>query len=634
MTHTAPGSNPVAALRHDLRTPVNHIVGYAEMLLEDLDGPGHEARRASLEATLKAAKDALAVISLVLAPTKDAVDPADLSGLYHRLEDPQHRIVEAVHALLAAANEAPTPNFADDLRKIEAAALRLVPRERPGAAAPPAEGPAAGAGSARVLVVDDEAGNRDLLSRRLQRDGYAVLTAAGGREALAVAAREPVDVVLLDVMMPDLDGLAVLERLKADAVTRDVPVIMISALDDLSAIARCIQAGALDYLPKPFEPAILRARLAASLAEKRARDQERDLVKALGVVTAAAAAVEAGAYQSGSLADVAQRQDAVGRLARVMDRMATQVTEREAKLRARLGELRTAIGVARQTHEFVTGASNDRLKVGDRLSGRYEIEAVVGRGGMGTVYRARDVELGEVVAIKTLMPELVADEALRERFKDEIRLARRITHRNVVRMHDFGESDGVWYLTMEFVEGLTVRDLLDAQGPLAVPATLAIATQLAESLIVAHQVGVIHRDIKPQNLLLDELGVLKVMDFGVARLAERMGGASHTQAGLIVGTPSYMSPEQLTGEEIDARSDLYSAGAVLYELMTGRLPCQAPTVMALFTRVLSEEPPRPATLVEDLPPALDELIMQLLAKRAADRVPSAAVLLERLQALV
>ncbi|HWH02862.1 MAG TPA: response regulator, partial [Gemmatimonadales bacterium] len=279
MSHTAPGSNPVAALRHDLRTPVNHIVGYAEMLIEDLEGPANATRRAELESTIEAARDALKMISLVLAPTRDAIEPTEVTGLYHQLEDPQHRIIEAVHRLLAAAGEAPTTTFVEDLHKIEAAAARLVPTAPAtgGSAQSAATTPASG--KARVLVVDDEAGNRDLLGRRLQREGYAVVSAGGGREALEVVTREAVDVVLLDVMMPDLDGLAVLEKLKADPVTRDLPVIMISALDDLGAIARCIEAGALDYLPKPFEPVILRARLAASLAEKRFRDQERDLVR-------------------------------------------------------------------------------------------------------------------------------------------------------------------------------------------------------------------------------------------------------------------------------------------------------------------------------------------------------------------
>ncbi|HEY2806734.1 MAG TPA: response regulator, partial [Gemmatimonadales bacterium] len=214
MSHSAPGSNPVAALRHDLRTPVNHIVGYAEMLLEDLGGPGHEEQRAALEKTLAAARDALKAISLVLAPTRDAIEPGELTGLYTRLEDPQRRIVDAVRAVLAFTGEAPTPTFVEDLHRIEAAAARLVPKAQAATGnGQSATGQAGAAGKARVLVVDDEEGNRDLLGRRLQREGYSVISAGGGHEALAVIAKDPVDVVLLDVMMPDLDGLAVLERL-------------------------------------------------------------------------------------------------------------------------------------------------------------------------------------------------------------------------------------------------------------------------------------------------------------------------------------------------------------------------------------------------------------------------------------
>lgn len=631
MSHTTPGSNPVAALRHDLRTPVNHIVGYAEMLIEDLEGPEHAEHRAALGRTLDAARDALRLISLVLAPTRDSVEPAEVAALYQKLEDPQRRILHVVRTLLAAGG-APTPTFLDDLRKIEEATGRLVPKSSTSAAASPeAPDPTPGGTRARVLVVDDDAGNRDVLTRRLQREGYAVLAASGGQEALRAMGREAVDVVLLDVMMPDLDGLTVLQRVKADPAVRDIPVIMISALDDLGAIARCIEAGALDYLPKPFEPVILRARLAASLAEKRFRDQERDLVRALSVVTAAATAVEAGAYQAGQLGEVAQRADALGRLARVMDRMATGVGEREARLRGRLDELRSDIGVARRTHEFVTEWESEHLGEGQTFAGRYVVASVLGRGGMGTVYKALDTELNDVVAIKTLRSDLVADEGARERFKDEIRLTRRITHRNVVRTHDFGEAGGLWYITMEYVEGLTVRQLIDSRGKLGVESALAIGTQLAESLKVAHETGVIHRDIKPHNLLLDGAGVLKVMDFGVARLAQST--ARHTQAGLIVGTPAYMSPEQLTGEEVDARSDLYSAGVVLFEALAGQLPLDAPTVMALFAKVLSEDPPRLGSLVDGVPRALDELVTQLLAKRPEDRIATAGVLLDRLQAL-
>ena len=623
--------NPVAHLRHDLRTPVNHIVGYAEMLIEDLELPNHAEQKAALERTIGAARDALKAISVVLAPTREAVEPAELTALYATLAEPQRRVMDAVRGLLTLTGQAPTPTFAEDLRRILEAAERLVPRD--GAVRPTETGPAAvpDTGRARILVVDDEPGNRDLLKRRLERDGYAVLTADGGRAALDTVAREAVDLVLLDMLMPDLDGLAVLERLKADPATRDLPVLMISALDDLTAIARCIEVGAADYLPKPFDPVILRARLSACLQQRRWREQERDQLRALGYVTAAASAVEAGTYRPGSLAEVAARADAIGRLARVMDRMAVQVREREARLRERLADLRSEVGVARQSIATAPVDSGPTFRSGELLGTRFEILAVRGRGGMGTVYRGRDLELGEEVAIKTLRPELVADETLRERFKDEIRLARRISHRNVVRTHDFGETGGVWYLTMEYVEGITVRELLDTRGRLGVPAVLALATQLAEALAVAHEVGVIHRDIKPQNLLLDADGVLKVMDFGVARLAERSLGL--TEAGLIVGTPAYMSPEQITGETLDERADLYSAGAVLYECLVGRPPIDAASVVTLFARVLGEDPAPPSSLVADIPAALDDVVLQLLAKRPEDRVPTARALVERLQAL-
>lgn len=620
--------NPVAALRHDLRTPVNHIVGYAEMLLEDLEAPEHAQARAALQQTIAAAREVLVVISSVLAPTRETVDQEELTALYARVAEPQRKILDAVRSLLAASGEPPTPNFADDLKRILDAAGHLIPHDK---TAPVAPVPAAGEGTARILVVDDEEGNRDLLRRRLERGGYGVIGAASGEEALAVVAREPVDLILLDMLMPGLDGLAVLERVKGDARTRDLPVIMISALDSLEEIAKCIQAGAEDYLPKPFDPIILRARIASSLARKRWRDQEQEVVRAITVVTDAASAVEAGAYRAGQLADIAQRTDAIGRLARVMDRMATEVQDREARLRGRLQDLRSEIHAVAAGPSMLAPEAGVTLEPGATFGGRYRIDRLLGRGAMGSVYLAHDVELSDEIAVKILKPELVADVAARERFKEEIRLARRITHQNVVRTHDFGEAEGVWYLTMEYVEGMTVRSLLDSRGRLGVPATLAIALQLAQSLDVAHAVGVIHRDIKPENLLLDTGGILKVMDFGVARLAENAAAA--TEVRLIAGTPAYMPPEQLTGDHVDARADLYAAGAVIYECLTGRPPHHGVGMTELFRRVLGEDPVAPAALAPELPRPLSDLVMQLLARRVDDRVSSAAILVERLQAL-
>jgi serine/threonine protein kinase len=248
---------------------------------------------------------------------------------------------------------------------------------------------------------------------------------------------------------------------------------------------------------------------------------------------------------------------------------------------------------------------------------------------MGVVYKARDQELGEEVAIKMLRPDILrGDDTAIERLKAETRLARRISHRNVVRTHDFGEHQGACYVTMEFVEGMTVRRLIETRGRLSVSAALAIAAQLADALDVAHRQGVVHRDIKPQNLLLDADGVLKVMDFGVARLVEHT--TVLTQAGMVVGTPSYMSPEQLLAEDVDGRSDLYSVGVVLYECLTGRLPFEAKTPVSLIAKLLHDEPAPPTTLNPEIPPALSALIMRLLAKSADVRPKNAAELGELL----
>ena len=253
------------------------------------------------------------------------------------------------------------------------------------------------------------------------------------------------------------------------------------------------------------------------------------------------------------------------------------------------------------------------LAPGQILANRYEIRKVLGAGGMGMVYKATDRELGESVAIKTLRPEFMeSDPAALDRFRSEIRLARRISHRNVVRTHDIGEVDGLYYITMEFVEGSSLKDLIISRGRLPAGAVISIGKQLCRALEVAHEAGVIHRDIKPQNMVVEADGTLKVMDFGIARLQTRSDG--HTQAGMVVGTPEYMSPEQLRGDELDGRSDLYSAGVVLYESLTGKLPHVADTPGALIGKVLSETPIPPRASVAEVSPVLSAAIMQALEK--------------------
>ncbi len=318
---------------------------------------------------------------------------------------------------------------------------------------------AAAPGVARILVVDDVEENCAVLERRLRRQGYDVETAVNGRDALDRLARDRFDLVLLDVMMPEMDGYEVLERLKASPEWRNIPVIMISALDDLASVVRCIERGAEDYLAKPFDPVLLKARIGASLEKKRWHDREADYLRQVATVIDAAGAIERGTYVPGALAPLGARDDALGRLARVFDSMAEGVRAREvaaarpacatsfARWMCRLRRPSLATLVADPERVIARGRHCARAI---SSAGRYEVQGVIGRGGMGIVYQALDRELGEQVAVKMLRRELLSgDEAVLERFKSEIRLARRISHHNVVRTHDLGESDGAYFVTME-----------------------------------------------------------------------------------------------------------------------------------------------------------------------------------------
>jgi HAMP domain-containing protein/predicted Ser/Thr protein kinase len=275
--------------------------------------------------------------------------------------------------------------------------------------------------------------------------------------------------------------------------------------------------------------------------------------------------------------------------------------------------------------QAIAAVPGDQLRPGALFAGRYDVKEVLGAGGMGVVYRAFDRELQEPIAIKTLKTEAMAgDSVALERFKQEIRLARKIAHRNVVRTYDLGEVNGMYYLTMEYVEGTSLKQLIVARGKLPVAVALTVGKQLCRALEVAHAEGVIHRDIKPQNIVVDPSGFLKVMDFGIARLANPPKGKGLTEAGMSIGTPDYMSPEQLTGEELDSRSDLYAAGVVLFECVTGRVPYEADTPWALVAKHLEEEAPDPRTLNSEVPEAFAAVILKAMAKSPVQRYASAA----------
>jgi len=256
---------------------------------------------------------------------------------------------------------------------------------------------------------------------------------------------------------------------------------------------------------------------------------------------------------------------------------------------------------------------------GEVFAARYRIRQVLGRGAMAVVFLARDQELDDDVAVKVLTPAAFNEgtQAL-QTIRQEIRLARRITHPNVVRVHDLGESGGVRFLTMEYVAGLTLRQVVDQQGPVALGPGLQIAKQLCRGLAAVHESGIVHRDIKPQNIMVLPGGTVKLMDFGIARVH----APDEKPTGEVAGTPYYMSPEQAKGGRLDSRSDIYSVGATLYELFTARRPFEG-SLGEVLRKHLTDPPPPPSTFRVDLPETLERLILACLDKDPARR-PAAA----------
>jgi eukaryotic-like serine/threonine-protein kinase len=259
------------------------------------------------------------------------------------------------------------------------------------------------------------------------------------------------------------------------------------------------------------------------------------------------------------------------------------------------------------------------------LAGRYEILALIGAGGMGTVYRARDLELDDVVALKVIRPELVATPGILDRFRREAKLARRVTHKNVARVFDIGEHAGEKFLTMEFVDGEALSSVIARAGVLPLARALSLGAAVADGLGGAHAAGVVHRDLKPDNVLLARDGRVVITDFGIARaLVDALhGGAGSNSVGLLVGTPAYMAPEQVEARaDVDARADIYSFGALLYELFTGHRAWPGDSPFAVAAARLLAPPPDPREKRPDLPAACAELVLRCMAREPGERPAS------------
>lgn len=596
---------------------------------------------------------------------------------------------------------------------------------------------------ARILIVDDDRQNRNLLEVMLAPEGYVLLTAEGGQEALDLVALDPPDLILLDVMMPGMNGYQVAGRIKGDVANRSIPIIMVTALDDRNARMRGLSVGAEDYLTKPVDRAELCVRVRnllrlkawgddhgrSSRALRDANEELQSVNARLGdaqersarllasspgsseslpawskaVATEIAAAIGARAIgiwevdeggvtpvsdggldppsrdelaslvssmgpffadaSEGALLPVAgpsgelrgvlvvsgvdapwgdtERRLLSGfahQLGGVLEmiRMRRQVAlaeERRAVTRRELLERGIA---ALQTcptcqrcfdHTPVNCPEDGTALEAPRalpylLLGRYRFQRIIGQGGMGVVFSAHDERLGRDVAIKLIRPEHFSNAGVKERFEREARAVAGIQHPGVVALFDSGDlDDGSMFLVMEKLAGSDLRHLLKTYGRGTPLQVARLARQGCDALRAAHRAGVVHRDVKPENVfLVDEPGGfrVKLLDFGIAK--STAFDAELTQKGEVLGTPVYMAPEHVRGEEVDGRADVYAFAAVLYEALTARRAVQGDSFATVLANVLAVVPPRVSSVLNGIPAGVDAAFASALAKDPGQRL--------------
>lgn len=415
-----------------------------------------------------------------------------------------------------------------------------------------------------LLVVDDGAENRDMLSRRLGRRGFRVLAAEGGERALEIVDAEPVDLVLLDIMMPGMDGIEVLRRLRARWNQSELPVIMQTAKSDSQDMVDALDLGANDYVTKPLDFPVVLARVQSQL---RARTQ------------------------------------------------------------------------AAATHKPAEPGVAD-LGPGAVIAGKYQLDALIGEGTFGAVYRGQHLELGVEVAIKVLQKSVTATQESAERFRREGVSAYRVRHPNAVAVSDFGVTEsGVAYLVMELLEGVSLDEEVQRRGALSPRRANQILQPICSVLAEAHAAGIVHRDIKAENVFLHRTPrgeVVKVLDFGISKLAgDNLSRANLTADGFVLGTPAYMAPERLLDEPYDGRSDVYSVGILLFYMLTGHLPfvSESGDPVSLIMKHLKERLPPMRSFNPEVPESLERIVVRATQKSSRRR-PDAAGLAREVAAAV
>ena len=507
----------------------------------------------------------------------------------------------------------------------------------------------------KILVVDDDAFIRTVLKTLLEREHHVVLFAESGEAAIAIARRDLPDLIILDLMLPGMNGYDTCEALSADPKTRTIPVFFLSSNQEIEARIRGLNMGAVDYVPKPFNAAELMARIRVRLKtvehmrireEALTRLQEETIVDdpkntpgnaARTVFRRRQESVLQGRDEApieGNFEELIVRLMTEGGVANIQQISAARALQSECKLRGESVSFEDVL----VKEGIVTLAQFEGLKKkvlalqkGTRQLGTYHLLRKLGEGATGCVYLAHDPSETRKVAIKALSPRYSTEPHFLSRFRREAQAAAELKHPNIVAAFKVGEDLGQFYYVMEYCEGESLEARIKRERTLAWPEAIEIVLQVASGLQYAHERGFIHRDIKPANIFITNERTVKILDLGLSKNIADDEHSFATSTGVILGTPHYISPEQVLGEkDVDGRTDIYSLGATLYHMLTGETPFNGQSSAAIIVKHLNEHAPSAGLISPDVPESVCAIVKKMMAKQRDQRHASCAELIEQL----
>lgn len=462
-----------------------------------------------------------------------------------------------------------------------------------------------------ILVVDDDKDFLNSVEFILHSDEITnVECYEDGRDVMSLLERKKYSLILLDLVLPHVSGEELLQKIVAKYP--EIPVIILTGENDVKTAVACMKFGALDYLVKPFES----SRLLKAVRNSLDIDFLLRKGKAQLVIARVAPVIEGKRINKGNV-------DLFYALGQAYEKIEDFV--KAADLYRDIAKFNPRYPGIQKKLKKIEKLKDDIIKIYHR--DRYDIKKEVGRGGIGVVYRAKDKKLGRMVALKILNQSPRPKKRDIDRFISEAKKIAKLKHANIVRVHDYGQIENDYFISMEFIEGMHLETLIKKRDPIPIPDILIISKELFTALKHSHRKGVIHRDIKPKNIMINHENEVKVVDFGIAILR---GEITRENRDVIYGTPFYMSPEQITNSTTDHLSDIYSAGVTLFHMVTGSIPFKGSSFEEIMRGHLIDPVPSIKEYRNDAPEKLIQIIKKCMEKNKEDRYQKARQVLEEI----